>query len=129
MVERVSYYWQIDDLRERLVGLQWSPAPPDADSSAADIYELRIRVERIANPITVQIFRHNVSGQPFPDIRFEEIVENDGKLLRRREWITKDSVVATMNQRRRQEGEPDWADGLGPNIDELVFTCKNVEFP
>lgn len=136
MSEETKYYWQVDNffgdensLRERLVTIKWSPAEPDENDPATTSGDLEFRLERVANSLTPHIFRSNVSGNPFPRMILWKKVENEGKVVSDVEMVVSDATIGTMKQRDIVIGEHPWVDNLGWYIDELAFTCKNVEFP
>ena len=128
MAEQISYYWEIDDfpdagvpLRERLVLIEWVAAPPAPDThiSKKTAAGTKVRVERIANFITVQFFKVYLANRPLPRIVFEEVIEENGEEIRRNKWIVEDAIIPTMDQRDRKEGEYEWA--TRPHIDEFLL--------
>ncbi|MEP6849177.1 MAG: hypothetical protein ABI999_10005 [Acidobacteriota bacterium] len=136
MSEEISYYWQVDNffgdknhLRERLVAVQWSPAEPDETKPETTKGSIEFRIERVANSLTPHLFRSNVSGNPFPRMILWKKVESDGEVLNDVEMVVSNAIIGTMKQRDLVAGENPWADNLGWYVDELAFTCVNVEFP
>jgi len=136
MGEEIKYFWQVDNvfgeeyhLRERLVGINWSPAEPEEGKPETLSGNIEFRIERVANSTTPHLFRSNVSGAPFPRMILWKKVESEGEVVSDVEMVISNAIIGTMKQRDIVIGEHPWVDNLGWYIDELAFTCRNVEFP
>jgi len=126
MAEQVSYYWEIENfsgsgshLKERLVLIEWIPGPPGMYIEEEAIAATTVRVERIADSRTVQFFQVYLHNRSLPRITFEEVIEDNGEVVRRNKWIVSDATIPKMDQRDRKDGEHDWA--TKPYIDEFVL--------